>query len=90
MLPYYFARNDAEKDYEKKEPWYFEGVARADIEGMMKNGMNPDESYIIRYSTKVGKFVLGLKLFDINQGEFIYKHFDVREGGCQLINVVSI
>ena len=76
---YYFARNDAEKDYEK-EPWYFGDVARADIEGMMKNDMNPDGSYIIRYSTKVAKFVLDLKLFDVNQGDFIYKHFDVKEG----------
>ena len=76
---YYFARNDAENDYEK-EPWFFGEVSRADINDMLSQTANPEGSYIIRYSTKSSKFVLDVKVFDVKRGEYMYKHFDVKQG----------
>jgi len=76
---YYFAKNDAENDYEK-EPWFFGEVSRADTNAMLSQTANPEGSYIVRYSTKSSKFVLDVKVFDVKNGEFNYKHFDVKQG----------
>eukprot|EP00092_Neocalanus_flemingeri_P021490 GFUD01023304.1.p1 GENE.GFUD01023304.1~~GFUD01023304.1.p1 ORF type:complete len:528 (+),score=118.54 GFUD01023304.1:41-1585(+) len=76
---YYFARRDAENDYEK-EPWFFGEVSRPETIDMLSQISNPEGSYIIRYSTKSNKFVLDVKVFDIGKGEYMYKHFDVKQG----------
>ena len=76
---YYFAKKDAENDYER-EPWFFGDVSRVDIEDMLSQTANPDGSYIIRYSTRASKFVLDLKVFDAKKRDYIYKHFDVKQG----------
>jgi len=76
---YYFARNDVEHDYEK-EPWFFGEVSRNDSTDLLNQDANPEGSYIIRYSTRSSKFVLDVKVFDVSNGDYIHKHFDVKQG----------
>ena len=74
---YYFAKLG--KRGHEKEPWYFGHMSREDCHELLNHKANPEGSYLVRYSGNAKQFVLGIRLFEMNQHRYYYKHFDVKE-----------
>ena len=61
-----------------KEPWFFGEMSREDCHELLDHKANPEGSYLVRWSKNANKFVLGIRLFNINSHSYHYKHFDVK------------
>jgi serine/threonine protein kinase len=73
---YYFAKSGSGGYL--KEPWYFGAMTREDCHELLDHKANPEGSYLVRWSSNAGQFVLGIRLFEMRQHRYYYKHFDVK------------
>ena len=63
---YNFVKRYYRHDYEK-EPWYFGNMSQMDAEEFLRNQANSDGSFLVRHDSTIGKKVLSLKYFDLDQ-----------------------
>ena len=73
---YYFAQ--AGSTGHSKEPWFFGEMSREDCHELLDHKANPEGSYLVRWSSNAGQFVLGIRLFSERNHHYYYKHFDVK------------
>merc|ERR1711892_1580287 len=73
---YYFSKSGSGGHL--KEPWHFGEMSREDCNELLDHKANPEGSYLVRWSKNASQFVLGIRLFEMRQHRYYYKHFDVK------------
>eukprot|EP00092_Neocalanus_flemingeri_P012532 GFUD01013507.1.p1 GENE.GFUD01013507.1~~GFUD01013507.1.p1 ORF type:complete len:510 (+),score=126.88 GFUD01013507.1:2-1531(+) len=73
---YYFAK--AGSNGHSKEPWYFGDMSREDCQELLDHKANPEGSYMVRWSSNAGQYILGIRLFNMRSHCYYYKHFDMK------------